>query len=171
MVRIAITALDIAVDALGITSMLDAACGDAGWITSHFLARRPELSYIGTDIVAHVIKETRRAHPSLRFVVADLSDPSDRTELPKVDLVFSKETLNHMFVQGAVHALCRLRSTGAKYLLTNIARGAPNNRGALKSAHANYFPYDYSLPPFNLRKLTKLADINLEDWNEFAIFQ
>lgn len=171
MVRLAITALDAAVDALGITSILDAACGDAGWITSHFLARRPEISYIGIDIVPHVIEENRQRHPSLRFLVADLGDPAEQAELPRVDLVFSKETLNHMFVQEAVHALCRLRSTGAKYLVANIARGAPNNRGARKLTHANYYPYDYSLPPFNLRKLAKLADINFDDWTEFSIFQ
>jgi len=171
MVRIAISALDAVVDALGITSMLDAACGDAGWITAHFLARRPGLVYVGTDIVAHVVEECRRAHPSLRFLLADLGDPADKTELPAVDLVFSKETLNHMFVQDAVRALQRLQGTGAKYLVTNITRGAPNNRGALKLTHANYFPYDYSLPPFNLVKLARLADVNIDDWSEFALFR
>merc|ERR1719336_1269234 len=41
MVRIALAALDMAVDAFGVRSILDAACGDAGWMHSLFLKRRP----------------------------------------------------------------------------------------------------------------------------------
>eukprot|EP00747_Dinoflagellata_sp_TGD_P019992 gnl/TRDRNA2_/TRDRNA2_127531_c1_seq1.p1 gnl/TRDRNA2_/TRDRNA2_127531_c1~~gnl/TRDRNA2_/TRDRNA2_127531_c1_seq1.p1 ORF type:complete len:192 (-),score=31.59 gnl/TRDRNA2_/TRDRNA2_127531_c1_seq1:39-575(-) len=174
MVRIAISALDAAVDAFGIKSMLDAACGDADWIARHFLSRRPELAYTGADIVKHVIEQNKQSYPSLRFIVADLGcserpdDPGP--ELPKVDLIFSKETLNHMFVPDAVQALLRMRRTGARYFLTNITRGAPNNRGAVKWTHANYAQYDYELPPFNLRKLCTLSEVNKDDWTEFAMF-
>mmetsp|Transcript_76727 Transcript_76727/g.238254 ORF Transcript_76727/g.238254 Transcript_76727/m.238254 type:complete len:311 (+) Transcript_76727:264-1196(+) len=170
MVRVALTALDMAVDALGVSSILDAACGDAGWITAHFLARRPGLQYTGVDIVEHVVEENRRRHPSLRFLVADLGQPTERQPLPPAELVFSKETLNHMYVQDAVHALWRLQTTGAKYLLTNVTRGSPNMVGAQKAGHQNYVQYDYSLPPFNLRKLRRLIDCNQDDWTEFALF-
>ncbi|CAJ1417594.1 unnamed protein product [Effrenium voratum] len=166
MVRIAITALDMAVDLLEATSMLDAACGDAAWIAAGFLSRRPGVRYIGIDIVSHVIEENRQKFPNLRFLAADLS----HCELPEAELIFSKETLNHMFVEDAVHALRVLQSSGARYLVTNIHRGAPNNRGAAKGHHAHYAPYDYSLPPFNLRKLCPLVCINVEDWTEYALF-
>eukprot|EP00933_Yihiella_yeosuensis_P032696 TRINITY_DN26326_c0_g1_i1.p1 TRINITY_DN26326_c0_g1~~TRINITY_DN26326_c0_g1_i1.p1 ORF type:complete len:476 (-),score=89.21 TRINITY_DN26326_c0_g1_i1:81-1448(-) len=171
MVRVAITALDMAIDVLGVRSMLDAACGDAEWIAQSFLKRRPEVVYTGIDIVSSVIEENQRRHPALRFYTLDLSDPSSSSTLPKgIDLVFSKETLNHMFVEDAVSALQQLQSTGARYLVTNITRGSPNNLGAKKRHHANYAQYDYSLPPFNLRKLARLVDLNREDWTEFALF-
>eukprot|EP00930_Biecheleria_cincta_P013251 TRINITY_DN11911_c0_g1_i1.p1 TRINITY_DN11911_c0_g1~~TRINITY_DN11911_c0_g1_i1.p1 ORF type:complete len:457 (+),score=60.74 TRINITY_DN11911_c0_g1_i1:48-1418(+) len=172
MVRVAIAALDMAVDLVGAQSILDAACGDAAWIAAHFLWRHPEISYTGADIVSHVIEENRQRHPSsMRFAAADLSDAAAcEQRLPKADLVFSKETLNHMFVEDAVHALCNLRSTKSRYLLTNIHRGSPNNRGASKGHHAHYAPYDYSLPPFNLKKLCALVQINQEDWTEYALF-
>lgn len=172
MVRVAIAALDMAVDLIGARSILDAACGDAAWIEAHFLSRHPEISYTGADIVSHIIEENRQRHPSsLRFAAADLSDAvTCEQRLPRADLVFSKETLNHMFVEDAVHAVCNLRSTKSRYLLTNIHRGAPNNRGAAKGAHAHYAPYDYSLPPFNLKKICPLVQINQEDWTEYALF-
>lgn len=50
-----------------------------------------------------------------------------------------------------------------RYLVTNVHRGAPNNRGAHKGHHAHYAPYDYSLPPFNLRKICQLISINQEE--------
>lgn len=172
MVRVAIAALDMAVDLVGAQSILDAACGDAAWMAAHFLSRRPKVSYTGADIVSHVIEENRQRHlSSLHFVDADLSDAAACSQrLPRADLVFSKETLNHMFVEDAAHALCNLRSTKSKYLMTNIHRGSPNNLGAKKGAHAHYAPYDYSLPPFNLKKLCSLVQINQDDWTEYALF-
>jgi len=170
MVRIALSALDMAVDALDITSILDAACGDAGWITSNFLSRRPGIQYVGVDIVAHIVEDNRKRYPSLRFLTLDLGHPSNDEPLPPVDLVFSKETLNHMYVQDAVLALQRFQTTRARYLLTNITRGAPNYVGALKGGHQNYVQYDYSLPPFNLKKLGRLMHCNLDDWTEYALF-
>lgn len=184
MARLAITALDAVVDELGIRSILDAACGDAAWLVSGFLARRSEVTYIGLDIVAHVIEENRLRHPDLHFICADLGTEhpapgagglgqavtENDAALPQVDLVFSKETFNHMFVQDAAHAIARLRRTGSRYLMANITRGAPNFTGLHKGTHANYAQYDYALPPFNLRKLAQVAEINREDWTEFALF-
>lgn len=147
-VRLAVASLEATVDALGLPSvrLLDAACGDAGWIASQFLPRHPEVKYTGIDIVPHVIEENVRRHPTLSFHVGDLGDTSDSAKpLPEADLVLSKETLNHMFVQDAVHALQRLRTSKARYLLTNIHQGSPNFHGDFKRTHANYAHYDYSL--------------------------
>lgn len=165
MVRIAVTAIDMALDLLAARSLLDAACGDAAWMVAAVLSRR-SVQYTGVDIVQHVIEENQRSFPSHRFLAADCSS---NAELPQADVVFSKETLNHMFVEDAVQALkCFRRSS--RYLVTNIHRGAPNNLGASKGHHAHYVPYDFSLPPFNLRKLCQLVPINHQDWTEFALF-
>lgn len=170
MVRIALSALDMAVDGLRVRSLLDVACGDAGWITAHFLARRPELQYTGVDIVEHVVQENRRRHAAHRFLTADLGNATLSEALPRVDLVFSKETLNHMYIQDAVQALLHFQATGARYLLTNITRGSPNHLGAQKAGHQNFVQYDFALPPFNLRKLCRLIHCNQDDWTEFALF-
>lgn len=172
-VRLAIASLEATLDALGLPSLrlLDAACGDAEWIASQFLPRHPEVEYTGIDIVPHVIEENLRRHPTLDFHVGDLGDTSPSAKpLPEADLVLSKETLNHMFVQDAVHALQRLRSSKAKYLLTNIHQGSPNFHGDFKRSHANYAHYDYSLPPFNLKKLTTVLEISRDERTQFALF-
>jgi len=183
MVRLGLTALHAVVDAFDVRSVIDAACGDARWIVEHFLMGRPELEYTGIDIVGHVIEENRRQYPKgVHFLCADLGGAAERGSsggqaeeaaaeaLPKADLVFSKETFNHMVVDDAACALRRLADAGSTYLLANIVRGSCNSMGAGKGAHANYAHYDYSLPPFNLRKLAQVVEINKEDWSEFALF-
>ena len=71
-----------------------------------------------------------------------------------------KETLNHMILADAVRALRRFRETGAKYLLTNVHRGADHLKGAQKVGFLAYAPYDYGLPPFGLRRLAELIEVN-----------
>jgi len=170
MARLALSALDMVVDALGIGSILDAACGDAGWMVAHFLGRRPNVQYTGIDIVKHVVDQNRERYPRYDFLLADLCNFSTGNILPQVDLVFSKETLNHMYVQDAVAAVRTLQTTGARYLVVNIHRGAPNLLGEKKGGHQNYAPYDFALPPFNLCKLHKLVDCNSDDWTEYSLF-
>lgn len=168
MARLAITALDIAVDSLGVCSLLDAACGDAGWISAHFLSRRPHLEYFGADVVPHVVNENRRRYPCRKFLLVDLTDTD--SSLPCVDLVFSKESLNHMFLADAVRAVMHFQSTRAKYLVCNVTRGSRNLMGAAKGSHANYVHYDYEAPPFNLRRLAQLVEVNCKDRTEFSLF-
>lgn len=153
--RLATTAIDAVIDHFGVRSMLDCACGDATWMYPFVIARHPELSYCGVDIVPEVIEQNRRKHPELRFEQLDLAE----SPLPKgADMVFSKETMNHMPLQDAVQAVERFRATGAKLLLTNVHHNASNEDGRKKTCYTTYVKYDYELPPFNMKRLSTIVE-------------
>lgn len=153
--RLAVTAMEAVIDRFGIRSMLDCACGDATWMPPFFALRHSEVAYCGVDIVPEVIEENRRKYPELEFHALDLAE----SPLPSgADLVFSKETVNHMDLSDAQRALQRFRDTGARYLLTNVHEGSANEEGSAKGCYTTYIRYDYELPPFNLKKVARVIE-------------
>eukprot|EP00933_Yihiella_yeosuensis_P064611 TRINITY_DN6804_c1_g5_i2.p1 TRINITY_DN6804_c1_g5~~TRINITY_DN6804_c1_g5_i2.p1 ORF type:complete len:516 (+),score=89.26 TRINITY_DN6804_c1_g5_i2:154-1701(+) len=153
--RLAVTALEAVISTFPIRSMLDCACGDATWMVPFFVSRHPEISYTGVDVVSDVIEQNRKRHPGVRFLQQDLSE----IPLPVgADLIFSKETVNHMHLVDAQMALKRFAATGARYLLTNVHEGADNYEGAKKTCYTTYIHYDYELPPFNLQKVARIVE-------------
>lgn len=153
--RLGVTALEAVLDRYGIQSMLDCACGDATWMVPYFVRRHPEISYTGCDIVAEVIEQNKQNHPGVQFLALDLAE----SPLPQgAELVFSKETLNHMGLEDAQSALQRFAATGAKYLLTNVHEGAVNEMGLNKKCFTTYIKYDFELPPFNMRKIASVIE-------------
>jgi len=153
--RLAVTALEAVIDRYKIRSVLDCACGDATWVVPFFVARHPEIAYCGCDIVPEVVQQNRQRFPGLQFLAIDLAE----SPLPAgADLVFSKETLNHMGIEDAEQALRRFAATGAKYLLTNVHEDADNAEGYQKTCYTTYIKYDYELPPFNLKKIDTVIE-------------
>ncbi|UWU90186.1 class I SAM-dependent methyltransferase [Bradyrhizobium sp. CB1015] len=98
---------------LGVRSLLDAPCGDAGWIRRVKL----DLDYIGIDIVPSLIAANNRrvADGELagRFLVADIT----RDSLPRADLILCRDCLVHLSFQNIARATARFRESGAQYLL------------------------------------------------------
>jgi len=153
--RLAVTALEVVIDKFQIRSMLDCACGDATWMVPFFVAKHPELQYTGVDVVSDVIARNKQRHPDLNFLSQDLSE----IPLPKgAELIFSKETVNHMHLVDAQKAIQQFAATGARYLLTNVHEDVDNFVGAEKTCHTTYIKYDYELPPFSLRKIARVVE-------------
>lgn len=98
---------------LGVRSLLDAPCGDAGWIGSKQL----DVDYTGIDIVPSLIaaSSARVAQGELRgrFLVADIT----RDELPACDLILCRDCLVHLSFQNMARAMSRFRASGAQFLL------------------------------------------------------
>jgi len=98
---------------LGARSLLDAPCGDAGWIGRMRLG----VAYTGIDIVPSLIaaNNARAAHGDLngRFLVADIT----RDALPACDLILCRDCLVHLSFQNIARAISRFRASGAQFLL------------------------------------------------------
>ncbi|MBR1172134.1 class I SAM-dependent methyltransferase [Bradyrhizobium sp. DASA03005] len=98
---------------LGVRSLLDAPCGDAGWIGRVKL----DLDYIGIDIVPSLIATNNRrvtdGEFAGRFLVADIT----RDALPRADLILCRDCLVHLSFQNIARATARFRESGAQYLL------------------------------------------------------
>jgi len=103
---------------LEIRTLLDLPCGDFNWI-SH--VKLPVETYIGGDIVEHVVQSNRErfgrdANPRRTFVRLDMTaDP-----LPAVDLVLCRDCLVHFSYEDIWRAMRQLRNSGAIYLLTTL---------------------------------------------------
>jgi hypothetical protein len=95
-------------------SLLDAPCGDAGWIMDCVQG----LDYLGVDIVPSLIATNRvrpqRREINARFLVADIT----RDALPRADVIMCRDCLVHLSFDNIHRAVARFRESGARWLLT-----------------------------------------------------
>ncbi|MBR0845234.1 class I SAM-dependent methyltransferase [Bradyrhizobium liaoningense] len=98
---------------LGARSLLDAPCGDAGWIGRIKL----DADYTGIDIVSSLIEANRRrvvhGERSVRFLVGDIT----RDALPRADIILCRDCLVHLSFDNIARAVARFRDSGAGFLL------------------------------------------------------
>lgn len=106
-------ALPLLVRRLGVRSLLDAPCGDAGWIGRVKL----DADYTGVDIVPSLVAANNRrvagGELAGRFLVADIT----RDALPRADLILCRDCLVHLSFQNIARVTARFRESGAQYLL------------------------------------------------------
>jgi hypothetical protein len=99
---------------LGVRSLLDAPCGDAGWINGCI----QDVDYTGVDVVPSLIAENtlraRRGEIAGRFLTADIT----RDSLPGADLVLCRDCLVHLSFENIHRAIAVFRASGAQWLLT-----------------------------------------------------
>lgn len=98
---------------LGVRSLLDAPCGDAGWIGR----MRLDVDYTGIDIVPSLIAANKeraaRGELSGRFRVADIT----RDALPAADMILCRDCLVHLSFANIDRAVARFRGSGARFLV------------------------------------------------------
>ena len=97
---------------LGVTTLLDAPCGDAGWITGLDL---DGIRYVGVDIVADLIAKNAAGRRALgTFMVADIT----RDPLPLADAILCRDCLVHLSFGNIIAAVANFRRSGARWLIT-----------------------------------------------------
>jgi hypothetical protein len=101
-------------DKLGVASLLDAPCGDAGWINAADLGVR----VVGVDIVPALIERlrTRAAAGEIggEYHVADIT----RDALPRCDAILCRDCLVHLSFANIRRAIANFASSGAGWLIT-----------------------------------------------------
>ncbi|GMO13924.1 class I SAM-dependent methyltransferase [Bradyrhizobium sp. TM233] len=131
---------------LGARSLLDAPCGDAGWIGRIKL----DLDYTGVDIVPSLIEtnNARAARGELagRFLVADIT----RDALPRADLILCRDCLVHLSFQNIASAIARFRQSGAQFLLVTTFPEWEDNcdceDGDWRALNMTKAPFDWPVP-------------------------
>jgi SAM-dependent methyltransferase len=131
---------------LGARSLLDAPCGDAGWIGSMQL----EVDYTGVDIVPSLIAantaRVARGDVGGRFLVADIT----RDPLPGGDLILCRDCLVHLSFQNIARAIARFRASGAQFLLATTFPEWEDNRdcedGDWRALNMTKPPFDWPPP-------------------------
>jgi 2-polyprenyl-3-methyl-5-hydroxy-6-metoxy-1,4-benzoquinol methylase len=99
---------------LQVASLLDAPCGDAGWIARADLGVR----VTGVDIVPDLIERLRgraaRGEVSGDYHLADITSDS----LPRCDAILCRDCLVHLSFANIARAVDNFRRTGARWLIT-----------------------------------------------------
>jgi 2-polyprenyl-3-methyl-5-hydroxy-6-metoxy-1,4-benzoquinol methylase len=98
---------------LGVTSLLDAPCGDAGWISHADLGVR----ITGVDIVPALIEclQARAAAGEIigEYRLADIS----RDPLPHCDAILCRDCLVHLSFANIARTVANFRNSGAVWLI------------------------------------------------------
>ncbi|MDO5712581.1 MAG: class I SAM-dependent methyltransferase [Micrococcales bacterium] len=126
----------------GVTSLLDAPCGDWNWMQHIDLSG---IDYVGADIVPGVVTVAteRFARPGVSFIVADLTkDP-----LPRADAVMCRDCWVHVSYADIAAMLANYRSTGATWVLINTYPEIRQNRNQFTGTR--WRRLNFTLPPFN----------------------
>jgi len=139
-------ALPALLQQLGARSLLDAPCGDAGWIGR--LAR--DVEYTGVDIVPSLIeannRRVARGELSGRFLLADIT----RDALPRADVVLCRDCLVHLCFENIAHAVGRFRDSGAAFLLVTTFPEWDTNRdcedGDWRALNMERAPFGWPAP-------------------------
>ncbi|MFK4506501.1 class I SAM-dependent methyltransferase [Bradyrhizobium daqingense] len=131
---------------LGARLLLDAPCGDAGWIGRMTL----DIDYTGIDIVPSLIdannQRASRGELSGRFLVADIT----RDALPPADVILCRDCLVHLSFANIARALAQFRMSGARFLLLTTFPEWEDNRdcedGDWRALNMAKAPFDWPAP-------------------------
>jgi hypothetical protein len=109
---------------LGVASLLDAPCGDAGWINRTDLGVR----YVGVDIVPLLI-ERLQARAAAGEIIGEyhLADITGEP-LPRCDAILCRDALVHLSFANIERAVANFRASGAAWLMTTTFSDWQTNR-------------------------------------------
>ncbi len=138
------------VQSLGVSTLLDAPCGDFNW-TEPLADAVPR--YIGIDVVPALVAHCaqRFATPRRSFLCLDFVEQA----LPEADLVFCRDALVHLSDIDIMRAINNLRTTTAEYLIATTFIGT---RDHLDIATGDWRPLNLQHPPFSLPPPLRLID-------------
>ena len=143
---------------LGARSLLDAPCGDAGWIGRLEL----DVDYTGVDIVQSLIEANRRrvegAGSSARFIVADIT----RDALPRADVVLCRDCLVHLSFANIARAVRNFRASGARFLLATTFPEWEQNQdcedGDWRALNMEKAPFEWQAPHASINERCEEGD-------------
>ena len=138
---------------LGVTSLLDAPCGDAGWINNADLGVRT----VGVDIVPALIAslQARAAAGEIKgeYHLADITlDP-----LPRCDAILCRDALVHLSFANIERAVGNFKASGAVWL---IATTFPDWQTNGDCEDGDWRALNFALKPFSWGPPVELINEN-----------
>lgn len=146
----------------GITSFVDASCGDFAWMEHVNLEG---VQYHGFDIVRSVI-EKNRLHYGRNNIQFDELDIVKQVHL-RADLILCRDCLVHLSNRDALRALANFKKSGSTYLLTTTFADRSENADLVSGR--GWRSINLERPPFNLpRPLTLIVEECTEADGQFS---
>jgi hypothetical protein len=138
---------------LGVTSLLDAPCGDAGWINRVELGVR----YVGIDIVPALVAQlqARAATGEIKgeYHLADITADA----LPLCDAVLCRDCLIHLSFANIERAVANFRKCGATWL---IATTFPEWQTNADCEDGDWRALNFERAPFNWGRPVEMLNEN-----------
>ena len=132
-------ALPVLLAGLGMTSLLDAPCGDTRWLPA-----LPGIAVTGIDIVPAVIDHALRSGGDFRL--ADIT----HDQLPRTDAVLCRDCLVHLSFANIGRAVTNFRASGATWLLTTTFTDWAENQdcadGDWRALNFRHAPFGWPPP-------------------------
>ncbi|MCF6178565.1 MAG: hypothetical protein L3J63_04130, partial [Geopsychrobacter sp.] len=143
---------------LEIKSFVDAPCGDWMWMKEVDL---PVEHYIGLDIVEALVEKNQQAfgNSKISFQSMNLAD----ADLPKADLIFSRDCLVHLSFEDSLNVLANFKRSGARYLLTTTFTARKKNEDL---GSGFWRPLNKQLAPFNFPEPLELINEGCTEGNK-----
>jgi hypothetical protein len=138
--------LPLLLERLGIASLLDAPCGDAGWINGTGLNVR----YVGIDIVPDLVERlwVRAAAGEISgdYHLVDIT----RDPLPRCDAILCRDCLVHLSFANIERAVANFRRSGATWLIATTFPGWQANLdcedGDWRALNFERAPFEWGTP-------------------------
>jgi hypothetical protein len=147
------TELPLLLQKLGVASLLDAPCGDAGWINTADL----RVPLIGVDIVPSLIAnlQARVAAGEIEgeYHLADIT----RDPLPRCDAILCRDCLVHLSFANIERAIANFRASGAKWL---IATNFPEWQTNVDCEDGDWRALNFERAPFGWEPPVELLNEN-----------
>jgi hypothetical protein len=126
---------------LGVTSLLDAACGDFNWLRHVDLSG---INYTGADIVPALIARNQKlyGHKERAFIVLNLI----KDRLPTVDAILCRDLFIHLSCSHIRAAIDNFKQSKSNYLLTTTHTSVAYNSDI---ETGDWRTINLHLPPFN----------------------
>ncbi len=143
------------VKALGVSSILDAPCGDYNWFRK--IEWETEINYVGGDIVEPLVERNQRLYTddTTKFIYLDIT----QDEIPAADLWLCRDCLFHLSNRDVLLVLDNFLKSEIRYLLTSVFPLCEKNADTLSGS---FRFLNLELPPFSLDRPLQ----EIEDWIE-----
>lgn len=150
-----------------VSSIIDAPCGDANWMSHTTIGRRP---YLGLDVQQTLIQRNRVRDPGRRFEHLNLLTA---TEIPHADLIICRDFFAHIPQPQIQHVLALFRRSGAHYLLATNFPLNTNSDARMRDANGfTYRPVKLNASPYDLpTPIETLDEPGPEKGRQMALFK
>lgn len=151
-----------------IKSIIDVPCGDYNWMRN--VDKSSIYCYIGGDIVPQAVARNNElyADEKISFRTIDIT----KDDLPKVDLIFCRDCLEHLSQKSVIRALNNFKRSGSTFLLTSNHPKTWRNHdiydGDYRALNLHKTPFSYPKP---LKVIVETKDIGNESDKNMSLYR
>eukprot|EP00775_Hariotina_reticulata_P009451 gene9451-9617_t len=155
-----------------ISSMLDSSCGSMHWmpmVVQEATQARPDFKFMGSDVVCSLVEKHKASFANRTNMQFQCIDYSNQNLPAGYDLVFSRDSLQHVPQHATWMFLNNVKASGARYLLVG-SYVSGKNANARDIVGGGYYDIDLTRPPFNVWPPVEVINEQTADGKHMLLF-